>query len=458
MAAGEAHASALPRVQRLAMLVLYELLPQQPHVLSHLPDGLAADLLGLLGSRYDWLSEAAAMLLLRLLQHSGRHHDTLTRPAYVSYLVERLEAMWDVYRASLTLPSLTRASSHIFRPTVLSASSSGWFGSAAPASGPYLTPLHAHSRAGRHVAEGHGHETAQQAMHALEVMEERRAQTSSSTEERLPGPSSIGMGGPGPAQLPTAGGSGGSAGGHEADGGSTAAAAGSRPGRAAPGRAPSTGSLNGDSSRRLATPEALGAMRAMVEALQELAVDTDAARAMATLPCFELYVGMLGCRPDGLLLAALGLLHRLSARQNTHETFWDCDTATVLVQLLRSDSREGAKLRAAQVLERLCADPDLHSRLLTTDVVPVSMALLRRAAEAPDGDGRGGSLVVCLLTALRSLLASTDAKTQARERMASSIFMSLASGDTRDRAVADLAKQCQERLRLEPTTPGRTLR
>ena len=123
---------------------------------------------------------------------------------------------------------------------------------------------------------------------------------------------------------------------------------------------------------------------------------------------------MLSCRPEGLLLSALGLLHRLSARQNTHETFWDCDTATVLVQLLRSDSREGAKQRAAQVLERLCADPDLHSRLLTTDVVPVSVALLRRAAEAPDGAGRGGSLVVCLLTGLHELLGSADAKKQVR--------------------------------------------
>jgi hypothetical protein len=133
---------------------------------------------------------------------------------------------------------------------------------------------------------------------------------------------------------------------------------------------------------------------------------------MATLPCFELYVDMLACHTESLLLTVLGLLHRLSARQNTHETFWDCDTATHLVQLLRSDSREVAKLCAAQVLQRLCADPDLHSRLVTTDVVPAVITLLRRAADAPDGAERGGSLVLSLLTALQELLTHATARAQ----------------------------------------------
>ncbi len=123
-------------------------------------------------------------------------------------------------------------------------------------------------------------------------------------------------------------------------------------------------------------------------------------QAMSTLPCFELFVDLATCRSPPLALAALGLLHRLAARQDTHETFWDCDAVAQLVAHVQrrsaavsaaaataaapSDSAAAAvQLRAAQVLERLAADPDLHGRLAATELPAALMAIVKRGAEPP---------------------------------------------------------------------------
>ncbi|GFR40413.1 hypothetical protein Agub_g987, partial [Astrephomene gubernaculifera] len=274
--------------------------------------------------------------------------------------------------------------------------------------------------------------------------------------------------------------------------------------------------------------------------------DTDAARAMATLPSVELFVDLLAASHPPLVAAVLELLAALAARQDAHETFWDCDVVGQLVAHLQLRSAAAAaaaaaatppaagasrasgsvgaaaaaataaagggssssgvvqqlQLRAAQVLERLCCDPDLHGRLAATELPAALMAVVRRAAmpEAQHSDysqtagGFGGwgavpslsfsiyagpaaaaaspgpqsSLLVCVLSALVALLDCEDVRRQARERRFPLYLGMLASsagtaGGSSGGAgggpggweplVSDLAAQCGEKLR-DSVMPG----
>ncbi|GIM16478.1 hypothetical protein Vretimale_19105, partial [Volvox reticuliferus] len=132
------------------------------------------------------------------------------------------------------------------------------------------------------------------------------------------------------------------------------------------------------------------------------------------------------------------------------------------------------QLGAARVLERLCGDPDLHGRLAATELPAALMAVVKRSADQrstsqsqvlgifvdkstpysastaqvqsasrPPGSN-SGALLVCVLTALASLLECEDVRRQARERRLPLQLGILAgsSGEAIDLRVPRLAAQC----------------